>query len=46
METKLQNRMNIVIFNNNSVDAYVALGGSIDRSGYVRKTNLIETIKR
>jgi hypothetical protein len=28
------------------VDAFVALGGSADKSGTVSKTSLIETIKR
>jgi hypothetical protein len=39
--------MNIVIFFTNfSVDAFVALGGNVDKSGAVSKTTLIETIKR
>jgi len=28
------------------VDAFVALGGTADKSGVVRKTSLIETVKR
>ena len=31
---------------NFSVDAFVALGGNVDKSGAVSKTTLIETIKR
>ena len=38
--------MNIVPIYPYSVDAFVALGGQRDKSGYVNKTNLIETIKR
>jgi hypothetical protein len=38
--------MNTVTFSNYLVDAFVALGGLLDKSGAVTKTTLIETIKR
>ena len=38
--------MNIVLISLCLVDAFVALGGQRDKTGYVNKTNLIETIKR
>ena len=28
------------------VDAFVALGGGVDKSGFVSKTNLMEIVKR
>ena len=43
---KYQKMMNIVLFSSCLVDAFVALGGQRDKTGYVNKTNLIETIKR
>lgn len=45
MERSL-NKINIVIFFLDLVDAFVALGGNADNSGSVRKTTLIETIKK
>jgi hypothetical protein len=38
---KFHNKINIVILIIYLVDAFVALGGSADKSGYVRKTALI-----
>lgn len=43
---KLLNKINIVNLNLRLVDSFVALGGASDGSGAVRKTVLIETIKR
>jgi hypothetical protein len=43
----LLKKINIVFFIlNHLVDAFVALGGNVDKSGVVGKTSLIETIKR
>lgn len=47
VEQILLKTINIVkFFINFSVDAFVALGGHVDKSGAVSKTTLIETIKR
>lgn len=47
IEQILLKKINIVkYFNDFLVDAFVALGGHVDKSGAVSKTTLIETIKR
>ncbi len=46
IKVKLQKKINIVKNLLILVDAFVALGGSADKSGTVSKTSLIETIKR
>ena len=43
---KQLSRTNTVNVLHSLVDAFVALGGCLDKSGYVRKNNLIETIKK
>ena len=44
-ETLMKRKMNTVAFSLSLVDAFVALGGKTDKSGYVQKKTLIETIK-
>jgi hypothetical protein len=39
-------KISIVKISSILVDAFVALGGGADKGGYVRKSSLIETIKR
>jgi hypothetical protein len=39
------NKANIVFICLNLVDAFVALGGNLDKTGFVSKSTLINTLK-